>query len=277
MRVAVTGASGFIGRYVVRELLSHGIDVVGVARTIAGWQSPPLWTEIDISKPPIDLLDKLGNPDALIHLAWDGLPNYDSPHHTESEYPAHLNFLKQCLDQGLRKLYVAGTCYEYGLASGELTEETPARPCTKYGLAKTMLHEALLELQKEHLFQLTWFRLFYLYGEGQSESSLYSSLRSAIKSGEANFPMSGGAQLRDFLPVEVAAKMMVSAVLQENAQGTFNVCSGIPVSVQSIVRRWVECENSNINLILGHYPYSKHESMEFWGSRCKLNLVLGII
>ena len=89
--------------------------------------------------------------------------------------------------------------------------------------------------------------------------------------------MSGGAQLRDFLPVEVAAKMMVSAVLQENAQGTFNVCSGIPVSVQSIVRRWVECEKSNINLILGHYPYSKHESMEFWGSRCKLNLVLGII
>ena len=75
MRVAVTGASGFIGRYVVRELLSHGIDVVGVARTIAGWQSPPLWTEIDISKPPIDLLDKLGNPDALIHLAWDGMPN----------------------------------------------------------------------------------------------------------------------------------------------------------------------------------------------------------
>lgn len=277
MRVAVTGASGFIGRYVVRELLSHGIEVVAVARATAQRQSPPLWMEIDILEPPINLLEKLGNPDALIHLAWGGLPNYDSSQHTESEYPAHLNFLTHCLTQGLKKLYVTGTCYEYGLASGELTEENPTKPCTKYGLAKTMLHESLLELQKKHLFQLTWFRLFYLYGEGQSENSLYSSLRSAIKRGEANFPMSGGGQLRDFLPVEVAAKMMVGAILQENSQGTFNVCSGIPVSVQSIVQRWIEWEKSDINLILGHYPYCKHEPMEFWGSRSKLNLVLGII
>ena len=265
MRVAVTGASGFIGRYVVRELLSCSIEVVAVARTITGRQSPPLWVEIDISTPPANLLEKLGNPDALIHLAWGGLPNYDSSFHTELEYPAHLNFLKCCLAQGLKKMYVTGTCYEYGLVSGELTEETPAKPCTKYGSAKNMLHEALLELQKIYSFQLTWFRLFYLYGEGQSESSLYSSLRSAIKRGETAFPMSGGDQLRDFLPVEMAAKMMIGAVLQKNLQGTLNVCSGNPVSVKSIAQQWIECEKSNIKLILGNYPYSNHEPMEFWG------------
>ena len=276
MRVAVTGASGFIGRYVVRELLSHGIEVIAVARAITRRQSPPLWIEIDISKPPINLLEKLGNPDALIHLAWDGLPNYDSPHHTEFEYPAHLIFLEHCLDQGLKKLYVAGTCYEYGLALGELTEKMPVKPCTTYGSAKNMLHEALLELQIKYSFQLTWFRLFYLYGEGQSEKSLYSSLRAAIERGDASFPMSGGAQLRDFLPVAAAAKMIVRTVLHGNSQGTFNVCSGIPISVQSIAQRWIECERSDIKLILGAYPYSSHEPMEFWGDCRKLKKLINV-
>ena len=120
---------------------------------------------------------ELGRPDALIHLAWGGLPNYQSLHHYEQELPAHYRLLKDLVGDGLTNLVVAGTCFEYGMQSGPLGETMAAVPANPYALAKDTLRQQLQLLQRELPFALTWARLFYLHGEGQAQTALLPQLR----------------------------------------------------------------------------------------------------
>lgn len=280
MRVAVSGASGFIGRHVLRELHSRGLDAIALTRSAGGRHLQPgvsSWVEVDISHPSPNPFDTMGRPDVVIHLAWGGLPNYQSNHHVAVELPSQLAFLTACIKGGLKRLVVTGTCYEYGLASGELAEDTPTQPCTGYGTAKDALCKALFALRQEHGFDLAWLRLFYLYGEGQPEKSLYPALHAAIDRGDKTFDMSGGEQLRDFLPINEATRIIVEIALREDANGIFNVCSGRPTMVRQMVESWIAAAHAKITMNLGQIPYSPNEPMAFWGSRRKLDNALGII
>lgn len=279
MRIAVSGASGFIGQHVLRELHARGLDAVALTRSAGGRHPLPgvsRWIECDIANPPTNPYEAIGRPDALIHLAWGGLPHYQSTHHVELELPAQLAFLSACVHSGLKRLVVTGTCYEYGLVEGELTEDTTTQPCTQYGIAKDRLHQTLLALSLERGFNLAWLRLFYLYGEGQSDRSLYRSLHAAIERGDKAFDMSGGEQVRDFLPIQSAARNIVDIALREEAAGTYNVCSGTPITVKDMVESWITASHAAITLNLGRVPYSPNEPMVFWGSRRKLDHVLGV-
>ncbi|MBV9891715.1 MAG: NAD(P)-dependent oxidoreductase [Rhizobacter sp.] len=277
MKVAVSGATGFVGRHVVAAL-----ERAGVEPTL--WLSPSseppeAWrrhrvTRIDLHARPRDAFAQLGAPDALIHLAWQGLPNYGSLHHFEREAPAHYAALKSLLEQGLGGLVVAGTCFEYGMQSGPLDEAKPALPANAYALAKDTLRRELEQLQLERTFALTWARLFYLYGDGQAATALWPQLRRAAESGSPTFAMSGGEQLRDYLPVEQAAAHLVALALQRRGHGVVNVCSGQPVSVRSLVERWIAERGWSIRPELGRYPYPAHEPMAFWGDATKLRRCL---
>ena len=90
MKIAVTGASGFIGRHVLSALRTvDAVDVVAVSRTEAGSWLPDgmRHLQVDLAQAPAAVHEALGRPDVLIHLAWGGLPNYDSRHHFEVELP----------------------------------------------------------------------------------------------------------------------------------------------------------------------------------------------
>ena len=273
VKVAVSGATGFVGRHVVAAL-----ERAGAEPTL--WlgprgELPPAWqrlraARIDLCALPGDAFAQLGAPDALIHLAWHGLPNYGSLHHFEREAPAHYAALKALVEQGLGTLVVAGTCFEYGMQSGPLDEDKPASPANAYALAKDTLRRQLEQLQRERCFALTWARLFYLYGEGQAETALWPQLRRAAEAGAATFAMSGGEQLRDYLPVEQVASYLVALALQRRGHGIVNVCSGAPVSVRALVERWIAERGWSIRPDLGRYPYPAHEPMAFWGDATKL-------
>src|SRR3546814_2575320 len=79
-------------------------------------------------------LTALGCPDALIHLAWPGLPNYQRLFHIEENLPADYRFISTLVRQGLKHVLVTGTCFEYGLQSGALAEDRLTRPANPYGL-----------------------------------------------------------------------------------------------------------------------------------------------
>ena len=86
--------------------------------------------------------------------------------------------------------------------------------------------------------------------------------------------MSGGEQLRDYLPVAQAARYLVSLALIEKDIGVVNVCSGTPISVRKLVEGWIKENGWPIRLNLGRYPYSDYEPMAFWGDSQKLSLLL---
>ncbi|MEO5844656.1 MAG: NAD(P)-dependent oxidoreductase [Caldimonas sp.] len=276
MKVAVSGATGFVGGHVVAALERAGHEPTLWLRPSA----PPSTSRhrvarIDIGGPPDQPFELLGRPDALIHLAWGGLPNYQSLHHFERELPAHYAVLKRLVEEGLSTLVVTGTCFEYGMQSGSLAETVEAAPANPYALAKDALRRQLQALQRERPFALTWARLFYLHGEGQAESALWPQLRRAVESGAATFAMSGGEQLRDYLPVEQAADHLVALASRRSDLGIVNVCSGRPTSVRSLVEGWLAANAWTIGLDLGRYPYPAHEPMAFWGDAAKLKRCLG--
>src|ERR1700741_3574831 len=94
------------------------------------------------------------------------------------------------------------------MRSGELHESLPADPRNPYGFAKDALRRELEFLAADLGFKLGWARLFYMYGEGQAPSSLYSQFMAAGSAGAAEFPMSGGEQLRDLLHVADVAERL---------------------------------------------------------------------
>ncbi len=277
MKVAVTGASGFVGRAVLAALSHRGVDAVGCAyrRTEAISRQGYRAVVVDVHDAPADAYDRLGRPDVLIHLAWAGLPNYRSLHHIESELPAQYRFLRGLIGAGLRSLVVSGTCLEYGLQSGPLSEEVPTRPESPYGFAKDALRRQLEFLKTAKPFALTWARLFYLHGDGQPSTSLLPQLRAAVAAGESVFKMSGGEQLRDYLPVDEAARILVALALAGCDAGAVNVCSGAPISVRRLVETWIRDNGWTISLNLGHFPYPDFEPIAFWGERRKLDVILG--
>ena len=276
MKVAVVGATGFLGRHVVPALLARGATVVAASRS-------PHRLELEherLAKLRLDIDDpdgayaRLGAPDVLVHLAWGGLPNYRSETHLQHELPRQVAFLEACAREGLPRLVVAGTCLEYGMQSGCLHEDLATAPTTAYGEAKDRLRRHLQHSEAFAGLGLTWLRLFYLYGPGQAASSLYAQLRKAVESGAGAFAMSPGDQQRDFLPVEAAAALIAGFALRDSAAGVVNLCSGKPVTVLEMVQQRLHEWGATLRLDTGAYPYPDYEPMAFWGSTSKLDLLL---
>jgi len=278
MRIAVTGATGFVGRHVVAALARRqDVDVVAASRSPVSADAalPSVrWVQLDIATPSTDDFALLGRPDVLLHLAWSGLPNYRSLHHFESELPVQYRFLAGLVRAGLPAMVCTGTCFEYGMQSGPLDEALEPAPANPYGFAKDTLRRQLAFLRDESAFGLTWARLFYLYGDGQSPRSLYAQLHAAASRGERTFKMSAGEQLRDYLPVTQVAETLVQLALTAPDSGVVNVCSGQPVSVRALVERWILESGWTIQPELGCHPYPDYEPMAFWGRNDRLRSVL---
>jgi dTDP-6-deoxy-L-talose 4-dehydrogenase (NAD+) len=156
------------------------------------------------------------------------------------------------------------------LQEGCLKEDLYTLPNNYYALAKDTLHKSLILYQNQKPFELKWIRLFYMYGIGQNSNSLIAQLDKAIEEDLDYFNMSGGEQLRDYLPIEKVADNIVTIALQNKTYGIINNCSGSPISVKDFVENYLREKNKKIKLNLGFYPYSKTEPMQFWGDASKM-------
>lgn len=269
MKVLVTGANGFVGRHLVAALLERGHQIIAVARDADRARAMPWFTRVefifqDVHRDPPEQLLGAGIPDAVVHLAWPDLPNYRSLSHVERTLPADTAFLRGLMAAGVGQLLVTGTCAEYGMASGPLSESLAPNPANPYAIAKNALRQLLEPVSREAGCRLQWARLFYTFGEGQNPNSLLAQLDRAIDGGERSFKMSGGEQLRDYLPIaEMAAKLC--DVLDSPFAGVINICNGRPISVRRLVEEHMVQRGVRLELLLGHYPYADYEPMAFWG------------
>ncbi len=282
MKILVTGATGFIGTHVLDYLLKFK-DISIIITSSNEYKLKTIYGNENVKIIPFDIYNHhnlelnlfkiFDSPDKLIHLAWRGLPNYGNSFHVTENLPKDFSFISNLIKNGLKDITITGTCFEYGMQEGELKEEMPSSPSNYYALAKDTLRRMLEIYQTQIIFDLKWVRLFYMYGKGQNSNSLIAQLDKSIENGDVLFNMSGGVQIRDYLPVAQIAKNIVKIALQNDVKGIINNSSGIPIKLADLITDYLNEKNKKIKLNLGFYPYSPFEPMDFWGNNVKLNKI----
>ena len=281
MRVLVTGASGGLGQLVVTDLLNLGFEVIATSKNIEKAKELSFYDKVDYisydfytNNGNSNLYELFKKPDMLIHLAWDKLNDYQNELHETLILESQKQFLDNLISNGLINVNVIGSCYEYGLQEGELIETMDSIPTLSYTIAKNKLRLYLEEKKQINSFNLTWIRVFYVFGDILGRKNLYTLINQAIKNNDESFDMSGGEQVRDFLTPKEISKLIVQISIQNEITGIVNCCSGKPIKLKDYVQEYLNLCQSKIKLNLGVFPYTTYEPITCWGNTDKLHKIV---
>lgn len=244
MTIALTGANGFVGRHILRHLQERGYTVRVLVRDSARltdrahhWPLEIAQTADLFAEPPERLRELLRGAETLIHAAWYAEPGkYLTSAVNVDCLTGTLNLARAFTAVGGKRFIGVGTCAEYDFNAAEvLTPETALAPTTLYAACKAAAYLVLSRLLETESVTFSWCRLFYLYGEGEDERRLVPYIRERLGAGQEVL-LSSGNQVRDFLDVTEAARMIVDVALGTK-QGVVNICSGEPVTVRALAER----------------------------------------
>jgi nucleoside-diphosphate-sugar epimerase len=237
MKVLVTGASGFLGRYVLASLREQAIDVVAVGRRLPEGIASAHFIEADLlATTDFAALITAAGASHLLHLAWytEHGKYWTSPlnqHWVE----ASTRLVDAFCGAGGGRVVMAGTCAEYDWAHACCREDaTPLNPATPYGVAKHATRRLAASICERHRVSFAWGRVFVPYGAGEADQRLVPSLIEVFRDQRPPFEVHASAH-RDFLhAADVAAGL--TALVQADVVGAYNVSSGQPTQIAEVVR-----------------------------------------
>jgi nucleoside-diphosphate-sugar epimerase len=272
MRILVTGATGFIGSHFVNTACAAGHDVLGLRRPGSTPRVPVSAAVRWLDKPlaAVEPADCAG-VDALVHFAaagvsptsatWDGC--------FRANVTDSLALWIAAVRDGVKRFVICGTCFEYG-ASGPRYERipptAPLEPTGPYHASKAAATMAALALAYQERVAVAVLRPFHVFGEGEESGRLWPSLKAAARSG-ADYPMTLGEQIRDFVPVEdVAATFLdvcVNRPLEPGRPEVHNVGTGRSVTILAFAEHWWREWGAKGRLLPGAIPYRAGEVMRY--------------
>lgn len=274
MKILITGAGGYIGRHVVRQLLDNGHDVIATDIKLAEIDDRASKVGIDIFSNQLDgIYERFGKPDVCLHMAWrDGFV-HDSINHM-GDLSGHYRFLVAMMEQGLRHVAVMGSMHEVGYWEGMITDETPCNPLSQYAIAKDALRRAMTLYCKKNNIILQWIRGFYILGDDRKNHSIFTKLLEANQQGKEWFPFTTGKTKYDFIDIDEFAYQIAKTISQEEITGIVNCCSGKPVSLAERVERFIKDNGLTIKLQYGAFPDRPYDSPCIYGDNTKIKQIL---
>lgn len=272
MKILVTGANGYLGSGIIKVLLDNEFEVIATDYTtdFIDNRANIIRGDIFCVNNPFEFY---GEPDVLLHLAWkDGFVHYSNSH--IDDLPKHYSFVKKMAESGCKQIAVMGTMHEIGFFEGCVNEHTPCNPTTPYGISKNALRN-LTELvckQNNSIFQ--WLRGYYIVGNSEHGSSIFSKIVNASKKHKNVFPFTQGQNQYDFIDYTIFCSQIAAAIVQNNVVGLINICSGKPEKLADRVERFIKENNLKISLKYGAFPDRPYDSKAIWGDATKINKIM---
>lgn len=248
----LTGATGFVGRYVAKEMERQGIEYVSLQRS----------TVSDVRAIQMDLLGthdleplfQKYKPTHLVHVAWyaEHGKYWDSELNLQWVL-ATKRLVEAFCSSGGQHVVITGTCAEYDWSHGYCIEDvTPLKPNSLYGICKDTTRRIVELIVEKHGVSMSWARIFFPYGPGEASQRLIPSLFKAFRGEILPFGVNA-ISYRDFLHVEDAARAVL-ACAQRNFVGAVNICSGAPVRISEVVDAVARINSSDPEIILKISP-----------------------
>lgn len=217
MDAFVTGAHGFVGRHVARQLAAAGYRVTGLGH--GDWEGQDMtawglsgWRSADVDGET--LAEHAGTPDLIVHCAGSGSvpyslerPREDFRRSVEATL-AVLDFVR--LHAPTARVVLPSSAAVYGLAPMlPITVDAPLSPLSPYGVHKKMAEDLARSYARHFGVAVAIVRLFSVYGAGLRKQLLWDACRK-IESGAATFGGTG-EETRDWLHVGDAAALLAAA------------------------------------------------------------------
>lgn len=272
MKVFLTGGTGFIGSHVLQALLSEGHRVMAMqypgTLPVIPLKHKPEWIEGTLED---NYSAHLGGVDVLVHLAavgvnpatatWDNCFRWNMM--------ASLKLWQQAVQAGVKRFVICGSCFEYGRSAecyDFIPTDAPLEPTGAYHASKAAATMAALGLAVECDLKMVVVRPFHVYGEGEPPTRLWPALKKAALAGE-DFDMTEGRQIRDFVPVEEAARQILEAAeerdLISGKPKIKNIGTGKPQSLRQFAEYWWNYWQAAGTLHFGKVPYRDNEVMRY--------------
>ena len=218
-RVLVTGATGFIGANVVRQLLHLGSDVhITVQSSSDPWRLADVLSHVETHVASLTHGDALhrafvrARPAVVLHLATPrGRDEAARARILEATVTGAIHLLRLAREHDVQRLVVTGSSLEYRPSDAPLTEDAPVDPATVHGAAKAAATVLYRQAALETGVPVSVLRLFHVYGPWESRHRLLpSAIRAALDG--TPLPITSGAIARDWVFVADVVDAIVRAV-----------------------------------------------------------------
>ena len=191
MKILITGANGYLGKGVVKQLLNENYNVIATdfKDNFIDKRATIVVGDIFSMENPYQTL---GQPDVLLHMAWrDGFVHGSENH--INDLPNHMSFISKMIKGGIKQVAVMGSMHEVGFFEGSINENTPCNPQSLYGISKNALRRIVeLECMNNNvIFQ--WLRGFYIVGNTEDGCSIFSKIVQANKENDFDIKLKYGA------------------------------------------------------------------------------------
>lgn len=265
MRALITGINGFVGGHLAELLVRSGWNIWGVDRSgsvrLAHLQDYVQFQRVDLcNRGEVQQCISQIQPEVVFHLAGQAFvpESFNNPAATlATNVFAQLNIFLAMLEEGLScRVLVVGSNEEYGLIQPEdipVTEDTPLRPASPYGVSKVAQDMLALQYHLSHQIDVVRVRPFNHIGPRQTDRFVASSFAHQIARIEQGLqpPTLHVGDLRaqrDFTDVRDMVQAYKLAVEQGDSGQVYNLGSGQPVAIQSLLDILISYSNVDVHV-----------------------------
>ena len=237
MKILITGGTGFIGKPVIHQLINAGHSLMALSRSAAATIDNNIqWvnSSLELNEAAISAITGFG-PEVVIHLAWENIPDFSFE--TSYQNLQHqIQFFKNIGNIfSVRKIIVAGSCFEYNQQFGECLESDLCISTNYFTWAKNTVRDFLQFTCAQKGISFIWARIFYVYGPEQRSSSLIPSIIRNLQEGKIP-DIRKPTNANDFIYVDDVAAGLKKMAENDIPSGIFNLGSGSETAVIDILR-----------------------------------------